>query len=158
MGDFLMSKIGIDYDSLDNKIYKKAYKMSEVSDKIEKVAFDIVRFKDNDEATNLWQIQNSDDGEYIVALYDQDEEKVVESSWKVSFNKLGGTLNFFYKGSPIVKVAGSKLGIPVIELEKAAGYLPKKLETNKKLVAALIGELSGLAKKEVFSKHPELNT
>jgi hypothetical protein len=39
-----MSKNSIDYLALDNKINKRAYKLSEVSDKIEKVAFDLVRF------------------------------------------------------------------------------------------------------------------
>ena len=35
----------IDYSSLENKIYKKAYRLSDVKDQLESVAFDIVRFK-----------------------------------------------------------------------------------------------------------------
>ena len=153
-----MSKNEIDYGKLEEKIYKKAYKLSDVKDRIEKVAFDIVRFKDDDNAANLWQVQSADDGDYIIALYEQTEskEKISESSWSVKLSKLSNKMNFYYKGDPIVSMASSNLGIPVGEVEKAAGYLPKKLATNQKLVSALLKELSQDSRNSVLTKYPEL--
>jgi hypothetical protein len=150
-----MSKVSIDYAKLEDKIYKRAYKLSEVKDKIEKVGFDIVRFKDSDAGANLWQIQDAEDGQYIVALYADDEVKIA-CEWAVRINKTASALEISYKGDPIVRIASSKLGVPPQELHKAERYLPSKLAENKKLVKSLLNELSETAKKEVLNKYPEL--
>jgi hypothetical protein len=151
-----MPKFSVDYSGLENKIYKKAYRLSDVQDQLETVAFDIVRFKDDDKGADLWQVQSADDGEYIVALYQPDEDKKVASTWEVMISKTAGDLQISYKGDPIVRVASSKLGIPRTELHKVPDYLPEKLASNKKLVKALLNELSESAKKEVLNKYPEL--
>lgn len=151
-----MSKFAIDYSGLENKIYKKAYRLSDVKDQLETVAFDIVRFKDNDKGADLWQVQSADDGEYIVAVYQPEEEKTA-SSWEVSISKTSGDMQFFYNGEPLVRIAASKLGISPSEYHKVEGYLPEKLASNKKLVKALLNELPESTKKTVLSKYPELS-
>lgn len=145
----------IDYSNLEGKIYKKAYKFEDVKNHLETVAFDVVRFKDGDKGANLWQVQNSDDGDYIVALYQPDEEKTA-CVWDVVINKIAGNLQISYKGDPLVKIACSKLGIPRNELEKVKEYLPTKLSGNKKLVKAMLNELPYLSRQEVLKKYPEL--
>lgn len=151
-----MSKFSIDYSGLENKIYKKAYKLSDVKEQLETVAFDIVRFKDGDKGADLWQIQDAEDGQYIVAIYKSEEDEKVAKDWSVSVNKTASFLQVSYKGDPIVKVAASRFSIPPKELHKAEQYLPEKLSQNKKLVKALLNELSKSAKDEVLSKYPEL--
>jgi hypothetical protein len=153
-----MSKISIDYSGLANKITKKAYRLSEVQDQIERVAFDIVRFKDGDKGADLWQVQSADDGDYIVALYEEDMEKTASSKnpWTVLVTKSGTDLQISYKGDPLVRFAGSKLGIPPHELHQAEEYLPEKLATNKKLVKALLNDLNESARLEVAQRYPEL--
>lgn len=150
-----MSKFNVDYSGLEHKIYKRAFKLSDVKDHLESVAFDIVRFKDDDKGADLWQVQNADDGDYIVALYQPDEE-TKQSEWEVIVNKTAGDLQISYRGDPLVKLPASKLGVPRTELHKVPSYLPEKLATNKKLVKALLNELSESAKKEVLKKYPEL--
>lgn len=151
-----MSKNSIDYSALENVIYKKAYKLSDVSDKIEKVAFDLVRFIDRDDAANLWKVEDGQDGQaYIVALYEQKEEKIA-STWEVKLNKVANLLEVWYKNDPLVRISCSKLGIPSKELDKVERYLPSKLASNKKLVNTLLNELSQSAKKQVLNKYPEL--
>ena len=54
-----MSDFKVDYSKLVNNFYKKAYRLSDVKDRLESYAFDIVRFKDGDNAANLWEIQRS---------------------------------------------------------------------------------------------------
>jgi hypothetical protein len=152
-----MSQFTINYSNLENTIYKKAYKLDEVKDKIEKVAFDVVRFKDDDNESNLWQIQNADDGDYIVAMYEPTEEKVSNASnWAVSINKISGDLQFYYNSDHLVSMACNKLGIPESEINKVTKYLPEKLANNKTLVTALLNQLSQTAKNEVLNKYPEL--
>lgn len=155
-----MSKVGIDYTKLDAQIYKKAYKLSDVKDKIVKVAFDIVRFKDDDNAAKLWQIQSADDGDYIVALYDTSAEEMVSTAsanpWQVEYNKIGKTLNFYYKSYPIVRVASSVLGIKESELHGVESYLPARMNENKKLVSALLKQLDKNVRAQVINKYPEL--
>ena len=150
-----MSKqFAVDYSQLDTKLHKKAYKLSEVKDQIEKVSFDIVRFKDQDKSADLWQVQSADDGEYIVALYQPEEEATKTACpWDVAINKAAGDLQVSYKGDPIVRVASHKLGIPRSELNQVASYLPSRLAGNKKLVAALLSELSSSAKNEVLKRY-----
>jgi hypothetical protein len=152
-----MSKFSIDYSGLENKFYKKAYRLADVKDQLETVAFDIVKFKDSDKSADLWQVQSADDGDYIVAIYQPDEEeKSASINWDVVVSKTAGDLQVSYKGDPIVRLAASKLGIPRNELNKVPEYLPAKLAENKKLVKALLNELPASAKKEVLSKYPEL--
>jgi hypothetical protein len=116
----------------------------------------VVRFKSDDKGADLWQVQSADDGDYIVALYQPEEEKKTVVSWDVLVSKTGSDLQISYKGDPIVRMASCKLGIPPTELHKVPVYLPTKLATNKKLVKALLNELSESAKKEVLTKYPEL--
>jgi len=151
-----MSKFSIDYSGLENKIYKRAYRLSDVKDRLETVAFDIVRFKDSDKAADLWQVQSAEDGEYIVALYQPEEEQKTANHWEVLVSKTAGELQVYYKGDPIVRVASNKLGIPSSEVSKVPEYLPAKLATNKKLVKALLNQLPESAKKLVLDKYPEL--
>lgn len=151
-----MPKFSVDYSSLANQITKRAYKLSDVKDQLESVAFDVVRFKDSDKSADLWQVQSADDGEYIVALYQPDEEEKMAALWDVAVNKIASSLEVSYKGDPIVRVAASRLGIPFSELNKVPNYLPAKLASNKKLVKALLSELSPAAKQEVLTKYPEL--
>jgi len=152
-----MSKISLDYSSLANQITKKAYRLSDVKDQLETVAFDVVRFKDGDKGADLWQIQSADDGDYIVALYNDDEaEKEASSNWSVFVTKNGSDLQISYKGDPLVRLSSKKLGIPNSELSQAEKYLPEKLATNKKLVKALLSELNDAARQAVSKRYPEL--
>jgi hypothetical protein len=154
-----MPKFSIDYSGLA-QLTKKAYRLTDVKDQLETVAFDVVRFKDGDKGADLWQIQSADDGDYIVALYDENEAEVEKTAssnpWGVFVTKNGHDLQISYKGDPLVRLGSAKLGIPSTELHKAEQYLPEKLATNKKLVKALLSELSEAARLEVSRRYPEL--
>jgi hypothetical protein len=147
----------LDYESLDNVFNKKTYKLADVKDQIVKVSWDVVRFPNSDNASKLWKVESGADGqEYLVALYNQEEEQLSKEAWEVTVTKTASHVQFSYKGEPIVKVASATLGIPPAELGSLSEYLPKKLASNKKLVASLLGTLNSSAKKELFSKYPEL--
>jgi|HubBroStandDraft_5_1064220.scaffolds.fasta_scaffold80735_2 hypothetical protein len=155
LGSF-MKNISIDYSALANQITKKAYRLSDVKDQLETVAFDVVRFKDGDKGAELWQVQNAEDGDYIVALYEDEELDKTAATWDVLVTKNGSDLQVSYKGDPLVRISAAKLGIPRSELYKAEKYLPEKLASNKKLVRALLSELNEAARQEVSKRYPEL--
>src|SRR5271167_3654081 len=112
MGD-AMSKFSIDYSGLANQITKKAYRLTDVKDQLETVAFDVVRFKDGDKGAELWEVQSADDGDYIVALYgDEEEGAKTACDWSVLITKTAGVLQVAYKGDPLVRLPFTKLGIP----------------------------------------------
>lgn len=152
-----MAKFNVDYSGLANTITKKAYRLSDVKDQLETIAFDVVRFKTNDKGAELWQVNHAEDGDYIVALYeDEDELEKTANVWNVLVTKSGSDLQVSYKGDPLVRLSSAKLGIPSSELHKAEQYLPEKLATNKKLVKALLSELNETARQEVSKRYPEL--
>ena len=87
------------------------------------------RFRDEDDSTKLWQIQETPEGPVIVAMYDLDEgdsELKSESDWKAIPDKKAG-VNVFHKGEAIIRLAVSDFGIPDSEISTLCRWLPKKL-------------------------------
>ena len=123
-----------------NTLYKKSYKLNNVKDKIEKVAFDVVRFKDDDDAAHLWEVQSADDGDYIVALHDTSEENVKKEAsaqpWKVSVAE--ESFDVFFHDKFVGRFGYKEAGIPKNELYMVKSYLPQKLASDEKFANALI--------------------
>lgn len=153
-----MDKFTINFNTLDQKINKKkAYLLKDVKDKVVKVAFDVVRFTDtNDNIDGLWQIKHSDDGEYIVAMYDEGPSEKT-SAWTTLLDKRGENINVFYKNTPIAKVAASSLNISKEEIPFVCSYLPESLDRNDKLASALLSSLPVDVKTVIKKSHPELS-
>lgn len=147
-----MSRFPLNYTELDmsvNHIEKKVYKLSEVKDRLIKVAFDVVRFRDGD-VDDLWQIQSADDGEYIVAKYDMEEvsQEKVASAWSVLVSN--GSVNVFYKGYPITKFASK-------DADAIKSVLPNKLSIDKAFVKAMLSSMQENDRAQVVKQFPELS-
>jgi len=150
----------LDFAQLETS-FKKTHKLSEVKHLIEKVAFDIVRFKDAD-PEELWQIQNSDDGDYIVARYETTEntdelpvKTASKSDWDVSVDG-SNYLHIFYKNYQVARLAASTLGLENTDLATVKRYLPAKLATDQSLVNSLLNTLSTSEKYQFCRTFPEL--
>lgn len=129
----------------------KKYKLSDVASQIEKVAFDVVRFKEQDDRANLWKIESSAEGDYIVAMYDQSEISKESNEWSAAVNKQASIVHVFYKNVEICSLPLSKLG--GLSLEQAADLIPKKIAFNTDLKTKLLKLASN---KSVLSQFPEL--
>ncbi len=162
----------VDYSQLEKsfeKSDKKVYKLADVQHRLVKVAFDVVRFMDGDDVKSLWKIENTADGEYIIANYDaaidlQKSSAELNKSaslkcddWKVLVNERLAEVQLFYKSDPIAKLAASELGIPANELELLKSYLPQKLSENKMLAKSILKYASSERQQELFDKYPELS-
>lgn len=152
-----MNKFSFDYGSLNSSLNKKkTYLLSDVKDRIKKVAFDVVKFREEDNIDGLWQIQHSDDGDYIVAMYETEKTASVKTDWYVVSDYARDNLNIFYKDSQVCKVSVASLGIPKEEVGMVCSYLPEKLASQGTLRAALLADVPEQRKKDLLAQHPEL--
>lgn len=156
-----MNKFSIDYNDLESKLNSpKSFKYEDVKHRLKKVAFDIVKFVDNDDyVDSLWKIENTKDGEVIVALYNNDLQ--VEGSDNKNGNwaavaSLNGNINIFYKDTPVKKIASLDIGLSEGEVPSFCLSLSSKLNKNEDFKQSLIKDLSASQRAELFSKYPEL--
>jgi hypothetical protein len=158
-----MEKYSVDYNELCSTVDQpKAYRLDDVKDKIEKVAFDVVRFRDNDDTDQLWRIDEREDGPVIVALYDEAtgsirSESTEEKNWEALPDKSASCVHVYYKGEPIVRLAAEDLGIPQDEVELAARWLPDRLAEDEDIKRFVMSKIGESARKLVVEAHPELN-
>lgn len=138
MKDFKMnfseiSKL-INFDK--NKIPIKGNK-----DKMVHVAFDLFRSRDNPE--ELWQVQSSDDGDFLVRTYLLPEEKECKgSNWSVEEDKKCANLTVSYKNIPIKRIETKKYNVKTANdsfLLKRT--ILKKLASDKKFVITFVKDL-----------------
>lgn len=154
-----MDKYLVDFTTVDKMINKtKAYKLADVKHLIQKVAFDVVRFRENGDTAQLWRIEQSVDGPVIVAMYERDEsvDKVATASknpWHVLVDN-ANNLNFMYKGEAIAKVASVSFGCDDPEL--MSRWLPARLASEQSLRTGVLNSISEEARDLLFSKFPEL--
>ncbi len=157
-----MNKYSVDYNKLhQNMNREKCFKLKDVEHKLQKIAFDVVRFIDSDNIDGLWQIRQDENGEHIVAMYEDTSPAASvtkESSvWLALHDKSGEQVNIFYKGTPVSKISLASLGIPKEEAAMVCSYLPHKFASNAKLAASLLNDLPSEQKRNLLSEYPELN-
>lgn len=164
-----MEKFAVNYNALDTDLKPRelVFRYADVKDRLKKVAFDVVKFKDSDDISGLWQIQQTDEGDVIVAKYDDSNYVVAEdptapiekvaTNWSVMSDQLGEHVHVFYKNSPVTKIALAAVGIPKEDADIMCSTLPERLETNKSLASSMLQELSPVDRKELLDTHPELN-
>ncbi len=145
----------VDLNAVASVLDKRVYKVSDVKDRLVKVAFDVCRFVDQ-EPDKLWQIHNGSDGDYIVAMYEDDEKIATASTspWEVSSQ--GDGLNIFYKKEHLGKISAASVGFEQKDMDMARSYLPKALASNKELVRGFLTSLGKNQKDVIIAKYPEL--
>lgn len=157
-----MDKFAVNYNTLEDTMEPKqqVFRLSEVKHRLTKVAFGVVKFTDDDDVSGLWEVQQTDDGEYIVAMYDEssvsDTPQSKTSSWKALSYADNNNIQIFYKDEPVAKVALASMGISAEDAPSVARYLPSSLDSNKTLVAGLLGGLTAEERTALLVKYPEL--
>lgn len=151
-------KFSVDFNHLAQKLLpQKSYRLLDVENRIEKVAYDLVRFRDNEDTDQLWKVQDSPDGPVIVALYGDDGGLAVQSKgdWDAVPDKKA--MHVFYKGEPLASLSSSDLGIPTEEFGVARRWLPRKLAADETLQKELLGKISEPGRKLLVQRFPELS-
>lgn len=154
-----MDKFSVNFGTLQESLrpQEPMFRYEDVKHRLRKVAFDVVRFVDTDDIDGLWQIQKTEEGEVIVAMYSEDSypEKNASVNWK-ALPDSGGNINLFYKNDPVTKISLAKLGMADSSTETVCTVLNEKLVSNTKLLSGLLASLSSEERKELLDGHPEL--
>lgn len=157
----MRDKFTVDLDHMaDSLLPKRAFRLTDVQHRLERVAYDLVRFRDNEDTDQLWRIQDGNDGPVIVALYGDDGSLKAESDtepksdWEAVPDKTA--MHFYYKGEPIISLGSDQLGIPEDEFNLARRWLPKKVAQNEELQRLLLGNASRPVRKLIAQRFPEL--
>jgi len=94
-----MDKFSIDYDAVLKEIIPDKNKIPVAGNehRMVRVAFDLFRLKDGD-SEELWQVQSSEDGEFLVRTFSiPEDEMIAESSdWLVETDKKEANLTIYY--------------------------------------------------------------
>lgn len=162
-----MDKYSIDYDHLEKAVNKpKVFKYEDVKHRLQKVAFGTVRFMDaNEDIDGLWEIQQTDDGDVIVAKYDynpmtsessEEEGMKIESSWDVVPDRRGANVYVFYKGEPVTSIEAEKFAAAEEDLPAICKNAAAKLNTDSQFKDMLLSEVALEDKIRLFSRYPEL--
>lgn len=158
-----MNKFSVDYTDLQSKLsVKKAFRLSDVKERIRKVAFDVVRFVDSDKIDELWQIHRNGEDEYIVAMYNEDEQTEKRASasvvtpWKAMPDNSGNNINLFYKDSPIKRIALAPLGIPSEDAWLVSHSISQKLATDQSFLNSFVKELTKEERQALKEIEPSL--
>lgn len=160
-----MQKFSVDLLDLQSGLNKKkTYRLSEVQHRIEKVAFDVVRFMDSEDLDKLWVVNKDDEGEYIVAMYEDDSGLVSESQvkkassnpWEARVDAKKQYVNVFYNKAPIKKLALNTIGIPSEDGKLICKYLPIKLAEDDNFRNSFIKSLSKSEKESLAEENPNL--
>lgn len=156
----MKDKFTVNFDNLSQTLIpQKSYRLVDVQNRIEKVAYDLVRFRDNEDTDQLWKIQDGTDGPVIVALYGDDGGLATESSkeknnWDALPDK--SAMHIYYKGEPLVSLSAKEMGIPETEFNVARRWLPKKLAGDEKLQKEMFSKVGGRSRELICQRFPEL--
>lgn len=116
-----MSKFEINFQELSQIIIPDLNKIPLKGNehRLTRVAFDLFRLKDGN-PEDLWQVQSSDDGEFLVRTYTlpEEEEKFASSKWEVKIDKKEENLTIAYRNIPIMKLAAKDYNITTSEETK----------------------------------------
>jgi|SRR5690606_32676585 len=156
----MKDKFTVNFDNLSQTLLpQRSYRLADVQNRIEKVAYDLVRFRDNEDTEQLWKIQDGSDGPVIVALYGEDGGLAVESNnekndWDALPDK--SAMHIYYKGEPLVSLSSSDMGIPETEFNIARRWLPKKLANDESLQKEIFSKVAGRSRELICQRFPEL--
>jgi uncharacterized membrane protein len=138
----------------------KSFRYSDVQHKLQKVAFDVVRFIDGSDIEGLWRIQKDEQGEYIVATYDA-EQKIEKSAtekqpdWFTSIDRQD-YVHVFYKNKEVKKISAKDLNLPQTASRTIAKTLQTKLASDNLFVQKFISSLDISTRSNLLTSYPEL--
>jgi len=156
----MKDKFTVDFDRLAERVVpQQTHRLRDVEHRIERVAYDLVRFRENEDTDQLWKIEDGGDGPVIVALYGDDgsllkTESSTKKVWEVIPDKTA--MHFYYKGEPLVSLSSEQLGIPEDEFNIAGRWIPQKLASDERFQTLLLNTVSRTSRVHIAQRFPEL--
>lgn len=119
-----------------------------------KVAFDVYQ-RENSQVPSYWILEKCDDGEYLVATY-EDEDIKSESSWSALSDKDDKNITLSYKNIPIRRFAVAEFKATPEEVYILKQAMVEKLDKEPDFVNKLLDSLPENKKDSIVSLFPEL--
>lgn len=159
-----MNKFSVNYADLQATLNKKtAYRLADVKHRLQKVAFDVVRFVDSDKIDDLWKIERDGDDEYIVAMYDEDLKVASEASTKTAsanpWNVISddsGNIHVFYKNAPIKRLALAQLGLQADDAISVCRLMKTKFASDASFLGKFLNELTESEREALTEVEPSI--
>jgi len=120
-----------------------------------KVAFDVFQM-DNGQVPTYWILEKCDDGEYLVATYEDEKEIKSESSWSALSDKENKHITLSYKNIPIRRFAVAEFNVEPKETHILKEAMVEKLDKDSDFVNKLLNTLPEEKKASIMSLFPEL--
>lgn len=144
-----------DWASLNNMVNpsKTALAFDDVKNHFQKVAFDVYKQNGSDK---LWELREENGQKFLVALYDNVENLVVEStenkpnSWVAIADSDKKNVTLSFKNTPVAKFASSEYNFTEQEADAFAKFVEKKA-ADASFISALV-ETMPEKKREVVLK------
>lgn len=139
--------VGYDWTLLNAKLNPKKDRIDFQSTKhlFRKVAFDV--YKPISGSDRLWELRHDEDGkEYLIALYSDEDDLVVESQedgsnkWTAVADHEGKNVTLSYRDFPITRIAIAQYGVDSHRAEDFARFVEKKA-TDKNFIANLLASM-----------------
>lgn len=156
-----MNKFAVNYNDVKTQLnQKKKYRLADVKDRLQKVAFDVVRFVDSDKLDDLWKVERDGDDEYIVAMYDDqvltsEASSVPVNDWKVLPDKVGN-IHVFYKEAPIKKISLASLNISQEDAYSTCKLVKEKLASSQTFLRKFVNELTETERDSLAEVNPTI--
>lgn len=133
----------VDISSIINVIEENdKLSFDEHKERFVKVAFDVYSPK-NDVSDDLWVIQDTDDGQFLVRTnwnHDDLVKKSKEDGWDAVSNKKGDNITLYYKDLPLINLSAEEYGFnegnPRVFVNSLLRFM-----NDKKNVAKLLSSL-----------------
>lgn len=156
-----MDKFAVNYNDVKTQLnQKRKYRLADVKDRLQKVAFDVVRFVDSDKLDDLWKVERDGDDEYIVAMYDDqvltsEASSVTANDWNVLPDKIGN-IHVFYKETPIKKISLASLNISQNDAHSTCRLVKEKLASSQTFLRKFVNELTETERDSLVEVNPTI--
>lgn len=150
--EFLMEKI--DYKKVAQKLFPNKIPYSPNKHLFTKVAFDVFRLN-SPSVESYWVLEKCDDGEYLVATYDDISDIKSESEWNAESDKKGQNITLSYKNIPIRRFASDDFKFSSEDVHIFKQALIDKLNEDPDFVNKLLDTLPEDKKNSLMRLFPE---
>jgi len=144
----------IDYQKMADVLSPKKIPYVPNKHLFHKVAFDVFQMNDS-KIPSYWVLEKCDDGEYLVATYENEEIKS-ESAWSALSDKENQNITLSYRNIPIRRFAMVEFRVKAEDVHIFKQAMIEKLEEDTGFVDKLLNTLPEDKKNSLVSLFPEL--
>lgn len=147
--------MSIDFKHILDTIEPKKISYEQNKHRFRKVGFDLFQLKDPN-VESYWVLEQCNDGEYLVATYEDEKEIKVEGSWTALEDAKAQNITIAYKNIPIKRISSNEFNFGPNDVHIFKKAAVDKLNNDKEFVKKLLDTLPDDKKLSITQLFPEL--